>query len=115
MDVKIKAVPGCMQFFLAVVTLGIYPLMAWLNLRNWPKSLDDQGLVTRAGTRIAWSAFTKITKVITDIQRGAAKTEHFELTYPKGKVIVAPYRLEDGGQVFDYVWQRLPAQARQSK
>src|SRR5262249_33690338 len=63
---------------------GCAPLMQWLNERNWPKSVDEQGLVTRGGTRIAWNEFTRITKVITNIGRTGAKTEHYELRYPKG-------------------------------
>jgi hypothetical protein len=112
MDVRIKPLSGCMQIFLGVMTLGVAPLMTWLNERNWPKSLDEQGLVTRGGFQINWNEFTKITKVITNIGRTGAKTEHYELRHPKGKVIVAVYRLENGSQVFDYIWGHLPEQTK---
>ena len=112
MDVEIIPIAGCVRVFLALVTLGVAPLMGWLNERQWPKSVDEQGLVTRGGTQIAWDEFTKITRVITNIGGTGAKTEHFELRSPKGRVVVAPYRLQGGDQVFDYIWQRLPAQAR---
>jgi hypothetical protein len=112
MEVKIKPIPGCAQVFLGLVTLGVAPLMAWLNERNWPRSVDEQGLVTRAGTSIAWNDFTKVTRVITTIGRTGTKTEHYELKHPKGKVILAAYRLVDGDQVFDYAWQHLPEQAK---
>ena len=114
MEVKIKPLPGCLQIVLAVLTLGVAPLMAWLNQRQWPKLVDDQGLVSRGGSRIAWAEFTKITRVITNIGRSGGKTEHYELRYPKGKIVVAEYRLVDGEQVFDYIWQRLPAGIKQS-
>ena len=115
MEIKIKPIPGCMQIFLAVFTLGVAPLMQWLSERNWPKSVDEQGLVTRGGTRIAWDEFTRITKVITNIGRTGATTEHYELRYPRGKVVVAEYRLENGRQVFDYLWQHLPEQAKRAQ
>jgi len=114
MQVEVKPIPGCANIFLSLVTLGIYPLMAWLNLRGWPHAVDEQGLVTRAGSKIAWNEFTKITKVITRIGRTGATTTHYELQSPKGKVVVAPYRLEDGDKVFDYVWQHLPEQAKKA-
>jgi hypothetical protein len=112
MDVKIMPVSGCLKVFLGVMTLGVAPLMGWLNERKWPKSVDEQGLVTRGGTRVPWSEFTKITKVITKV--GGGKTEHFELSYPQGKIVVAPYRLVDGQQILDYIWQRLPAASKQA-
>jgi hypothetical protein len=114
MQVKVVPVNGCANVFLSLVTLGVYPLMAWLNLRGWPQAVDEQGLVTRAGTKIAWNEFTKITKVITRIGRTSATTTHYELQSPKGKVVVAPYRLKDGDKVFDYVWQHLPEQAKKA-
>src|SRR5215207_8295989 len=108
MDIKIKPVSGCLQIFLGVFTFGVAPLAGWLSQRTWPQSVDDKGLTTRGGTRIAWDEFTKVTKVITRIGRTSTKTEHYELSGSKGKVVVAPYRLENGTQVVDYIWLRLP-------
>ncbi len=112
MEVRIKPIPGCANIFLSFITLGVYPLMAWLNFRNWPKLVDEQGLVTRSGTHIDWRGFTKITKAFTTMNRGAVRTEHYELRHAGGKVIVAEYRLENGPQVFEYIWRHLPEQAK---
>ena len=112
MEVKIIPISGCVQIFLGVFTLGVAPLAGWINQRQWPKSVDEQGLTTRAGTRIAWDEFTKITKVITRIGQTSTTTEHYELRGSKGKVVVAPYRLENGEQVFDYIWRRLPERVK---
>jgi hypothetical protein len=112
MEVKLIPVSGCLQIFLGVFTLGVAPLAIWLGERKWPKSADAQGLTTRGGTTIAWDEFTKITKVITRIGQTSNKTEHYELNSPKGKVIVVLYRLENGAQVFDYIWRRLPERIR---
>lgn len=111
MEVKIIPVSGCLKVFLGVVTLGVAPLMGWLTERKWPKSVDEQGLVTRGGTRVAWNEFTKVTKVITKV--GGGQTEHYEMAYPQGKVVVAAYRLVDGQQILNYILQRLPASAKQ--
>lgn len=113
MEVKTIPVPGCLQIFLGVFTLGVAPLAGWLSERKWPKSVDEEGLVTRGGTRIAWNDFTKITRVITRIARTSNTTEHYELRSPKGKVLVVLFRLENGTQVFDYIWRHLPEQIKQ--
>ena len=108
MDVKILPVSGCVNIFLGVATFGVAPLAAWINERKWPQSVDEQGLTTRGGTRVAWDEFTEIKKVITRSGQTSNTTEHYELRGSKGKVVVAPYRLENGAQVFDYIWRRLP-------
>ena len=115
MEIKIKPVSGCLQIVLGVFTLGVAPLAVWISQRMWPKSADEQGLITRAGTRIAWDEFSGFKKVITQVGRTAFTTEHYELRGSKGKVIVAPYRLENGSQVFDYIWQRLPQHIRETQ
>lgn len=113
MEVKIIPVSGCLQVFLGVMTLGVAPLMAWVNERSWPRLIDEQGLVTRGGTRIAWNEFTSVTKVFTKV--GTTRTEHFELRAPQAKVVVAPYRLVNGDQVLNYVWPRLPEHAKRAQ
>jgi hypothetical protein len=113
MQVKIVPVSGCLQVFLGFMTLGVAPLMAWVNERSWPSLVDEQGLVTRGGTRIAWNEFTRVTKVFTKV--GSTRTEHFELASPKGKVVVAAYRLVSGENILNYIWQRLPERAKQAQ
>jgi hypothetical protein len=113
MEIKIKPLSGCMAVFLAVFTLGVAPLAIWISERSWPKLVDEQGLVTRGGKRIPWGEFTRITRVLTRVTRGSSSTvEHYELRASGSKVIVAVYRLENGQQVFDYIWQHLPEQVR---
>lgn len=110
MDVKIRPISGYLTVFLTVTTLGVVPLAKWMSERSWPKQVDDQGLVTRSGTRIAWGEFTKVVKVITTV---ASKTiARFDLFSPQGKVVVAAYRLEDGDALLNYIWRRLPDTAK---
>lgn len=113
MEVKIKPLSGCLMVFLWVFTWGVAPLIIWFGQRSWPKSVDEQGLVTRKGTRIEWGEFTRFKKVVTYMRGG--QVEHFELKSPKGKVIVVVYRLVNGDQVLDYIWQHLPEQAKQQQ
>lgn len=113
MEVKVIPLGGCMQVFLGVMTLGVAPLAIYLQMRCWPSQVDEQGVLTRGGTRIAWQEFTKITRVRTQVSRGGSGVEHYEMKYPKGKVDVVVYRLVDGQQVLDYVNAHLPQSAFQ--
>ena len=114
MDVRIIPLNGCMQVILGVFTLGVAPLAIWISERSWPKSVDEQGLTTRGGKQIAWSEFTKVTRILTQVTRGSSTpVERFELKSRKGKVIVVVYRLVDGEKVLDYIWRHLPEQAKQ--
>jgi hypothetical protein len=113
MEIKIKPLGGCVSIILAILTLGIAPLAIWISERGWPKLVDEQGLVTRGGKRIAWAEFTRASRVLTQVTRGSSSTvEYYELFSPRGKVVVVAYRLENGQQVFDYIWQHLPEQAK---
>ena len=113
MEVKIIPVSGCLMVFLGVFTLGVSPLAIWLSERKWPKNVDEGGITTRSGTQIPWNEFTGIKKVITRIGRTSNTTEHYELSSSEGKVIVVLYRLENGPQVFDYIWRHLPQRVRE--
>lgn len=113
MDVEIKPLSGCMVVTLGILTLGLFPVFNWFNTRSWPKLLDEQGLVTRKGTRIPWDQVTKFRKVVTSM-RGAT-TEHYEMFSPQGKVVVVDYRLVNGGEVLDYIWEHISEEAKQQQ
>ena len=112
MEVHKIPLSGCSQILLSILTLGVAPLSIWLNERNWPRFMDEQGLITRGGQRMDWTDFNKITKIITEVNTGSVRTEKYELRHPQGKVDVVIYRLENGSQVFDYIWDHLPELTR---
>ena len=110
MEVKVTAMPGCLMLILGIFTLGVAPIAIKLKERGWPKSLDEQALVTRGGKRIEWIEFTKFEKVITRVQ--GTTTERYDLHSPKGTVSVVVHRLQEGTQVLEYIWQHLPESAK---
>ncbi len=113
MEVKINSLPGCLTLMLGLFTLGVAPIAIKLKERNWPKFVDERGLVTRSGKFIAWGEFTRFEKVITMVQ--GTTTERFDLHSPKGTVAIVVYRLVDGSQVMDYIWQRLPESVKHTQ
>ena len=106
MDVKTIPLNGCLMLILGIFTLGVAPLGIKLKERNWPKLMDEQGLVTRGGKRFAWDEFTRMEKVVTRVQN--TWVERYDLHSPKGKVAVVVYRLQNGPEVLAYIQQRLP-------
>jgi hypothetical protein len=112
MEVRVIPQSGCMNIVLGVFTLGIAPLAIKMKERSWPKIVDEQGLETRGGKRIAWNEFTKFEKVVTNVQ--GTVTTRYDLHSPQGLVSLVIYRLEDGQKVLDYVWERLPESAKQA-
>jgi hypothetical protein len=107
MEVQIVKTSGCMTLVLGVFTLGVAPLAIWLQQRNWPARLDEEGLVTRGGKRIVWEEFTRAVRVVTRIASGVT-VERIELHSPKGKVLVPGERLVDGQRVVQYILEHLP-------
>ena len=112
MEVRVIPMSGCLMVVLGVFTLGVAPLSIKLKERGWPKSLDEQGLVTRGGKRIAWGEFTEAVKIVTKVQ--GTVTERYEFRSPKGVVPVVVHRLERGPEALQYIWDRLPEKVRQA-
>ncbi len=107
MEVKIFKLSGCLTFVLGVFTLGIAPLAIWSQQRQWPAYLDENGLTTRSGKRIAWDEFTRAVRVVTRVASGVT-VERYELHSPQGKVLVPTERLVNGQDVVQYILAHLP-------
>lgn len=112
MDVQIKPMSKLVMFILGVFTLGTAPLAIKMTERKWPKRLDEDGLVTRAGKRIRWDEFTKTVKVVT--RSGPVITERYDLHSSNGQVQFVAHRLENSEAVFQYIWDHLPVEAKTS-
>ncbi len=113
MEVKIVKSQGCLMALLGVLTLGLGPLMVYLQQRQWPARLDAAGVTTRGGKFIPWTAFTRVTRTTTRVTLGAA-VERYDLYAPAGHVIVPPGRLVNGQQVVAYLLAHLPAELLQA-
>lgn len=83
----------------------------WLLQRKSPKSVNEQGLVTRDGTHIAWDEFTKIIVVMTKNKLSGETYMHHELISRKGKITVEKDTMVNGQQIVDYIFKHLPKQA----
>lgn len=110
MEVKIIPMPGCLLLILGVCTLGVATLAIKAKEKHWPKVVDDDGLITTGGKRYGWADFTKVVKVVTDVD--GTVTERYDLQSAKGTVGLFLGRIENAEEVFNYIWERLPDTAK---
>lgn len=80
MEVRLnKTIPGCVYALCTLWTLGLFPLFLRYTEHVFPKQLDDEGLVTRGGTRIAWKDFTRVQKITTKGSGGGILAVEYSL------------------------------------
>jgi len=108
MEVKLRPpFHGCLIAILIVITWGIYPLLRRLGERHFIRRMDDEGVETRSGKRVAWSEFTQIRRVV-GTMGGAQLSNECILKSRKGKVSLSLWRAENADEALDYMLKRLP-------
>jgi hypothetical protein len=105
--------PGCLRYPVSVLTLGLYPLMARLAERKFIRRMDEQGVETRGGQRIAWNEFTRIRRVRSGYGTPGSRptatwSDEFILGSPRGKVSLPTWRTVNAKEAVDYALARLP-------
>ena len=108
MDVQLRpALNGCVMALVTVLTLGLYALIARMGEGHFARRMDDDGVKTRNGKRVAWSEFMSISRVKGKVQ-GIALSDEYVLRSKKGTVSLPLWRVANPEQVRDYALQRLP-------
>jgi hypothetical protein len=101
---------GCLMLLLAIITLGIYPLMRRMLERPFIARMDDEGFETRAGKRVAWSEVTQIKHVVGELN-GAELSDEYVIRSSKGRSTLPVWRATNATQALDYLIQRAPQAA----
>jgi hypothetical protein len=85
-------------------TFGIGSLALWLSALPWPRLLDHDGIVTRAGRRFLWKDLVEV-RSVTVVQQGHNRriTGRLDLVFRSGKVKIVPHSLKEGAAVMNYV------------
>lgn len=110
MEVELKpGVPGCVFLPLAVISLGLVPLAMRLGERHFIARMDDDGFVTRGGTRIAWREVTGVQRVVGKV-KGVALSDEFQLRTARGKASLPVWRARNGEEAMNYLLARLPGE-----
>jgi hypothetical protein len=98
MDVRLGFGFWALNILLGPLTLGILPLAMAMQVRNWPKRLEDDHLVLRNGTRIPWSECTNVVK---------QPMGRYEVIFGGTTVNVPTISLAGGKKVAQWILDRL--------
>lgn len=101
------AVAGCVRYPVGCVTIGIYPLVTLLVERNFIRRMDEDGVETRGGKRIAWHEFTSVRHVIGKMKGGTLSDEYL-LESPKGRASLPLWRAANASEALDYALAHVP-------
>lgn len=116
-------VPGCVTTSLGCLTLGLVPVMMRWNERHFARRMDQFGVETRSGKRIAWSEFTRIRRAQGRLAgrrlqvnysddlyspRAHALSDEYLLESPRGRVSVPLWRAVNGDAVRTFTLAHLP-------
>ena len=103
---------GCVSVPLGCLSLGLVPLLVHQGEGHFIKRMDDLGVETRSGRRIAWSEFTRIQR-ITARMGGGTLSDEYQLTSPRGRVSLPLWRAVNAQEALDYMLARLPENIQQ--
>jgi len=110
-----RGVPGCVWYPVGCLTIGLAPLLARLGERQFVRRMDEHGVETRGGKRIAWNEITNITLARgkvggPSVYGGGGSTLSYEyiLTSPQGKASVPLWRTVNQAEVRAFTLARVP-------
>jgi hypothetical protein len=111
-DVQLRpGVHGCITVPLGCLTLGLMPLLQHLGERHFIRQMDEQGVVTRGGTRIAWDEFKHVRRVVSKMGNSSAgsMSDEYILDSPRGRVSLPLWRTSNAQEVRDYALAHVSA------
>lgn len=109
MDVQLTPRPfGCFIVFLGLISFWIIPLMLRSREGVFPKRLDDEGIMTRAGKRIPWSDLKSVKHLRYKLRGGRSVMEEYNFTSSQGRVQFFSNRIFNFNEVMTYVWSKVP-------
>ncbi len=106
MDVRLRPL-GCVGQLGAVLSLGLLPLLKRSQEAQFPASFTDDAMILRNGTRIPWTAFTRIKATDVYLNRAYQHTL-YELWHPGGRLHFPTHRIDDADSVVKFILGHLP-------
>jgi hypothetical protein len=118
-------VPGCVTMPLGCLSLGLIPLLMRWGERHFARRMDQVGVETRSGKKIAWSEFTSIKRAQGIVGPGRrvlrvnvsddlysptthAMSDEYWLESPQGRVSVPFWRTVNGDDVRAFTLAHMP-------
>lgn len=108
-EVRLRpGVPGCITVPLAIMTLGLVPMLMRKGERHFLARMDEEGFETRGGTRIAWSEVERVQRTVGKVQ-GMKMSDELVLYTRKGRASLPTWRTENADEVLAYFQAHAPA------
>jgi hypothetical protein len=112
MEVLLRpALNGCLFALMSVMTLGLFPLLQRMGQRHFILRMDESGLATRGGRRIAWSEITQIRRVV-GTMKGATMSDEYLIRSSKGKASLPLWRARNADEAAAYLIRSVPPGVR---
>jgi hypothetical protein len=108
MEVRIRrGARGCVYWPVVIMTFGLAAVLLPLGERHFIKEMDETGVLTRGGKRIAWNEFTSVERW--QRKKGSfVISDEYLLKSPRGSVSLPTWRTEHAQEAVNYLFQHLP-------
>jgi hypothetical protein len=108
MEVRLRRqLGGCIYWPLAIMSFGLVPLIISMGEGHFIRNMDEAGVTTRGGKRIAWNEFTAITRTKGTME-GIVLSDEYLLKSSRGKASLPAWRAENAKEAMDFLFQHLP-------
>ncbi len=109
MEVKLKPF-GCAERLGCIFSLGLLPIMIWMQRKIAPALVNEQEMVLRNGKHILWTSFTRVKATNVYYKQTQVRT-HYDLIYNDGKVAFDSDKIVNAQDVIPFILSHLPRAA----
>ncbi|WP_114952602.1 hypothetical protein [Sphingosinicella terrae] len=108
LEVKLRpGVHGCIYWPLAVISLGLIPLAMKSAEKHFIARMDEEGLWTRGGRRIAWGEIERLERTVGKVQ-GIKMSDEVLVFTRQGRVSLPMWRMENMEEALVYFGAHSP-------
>ena len=108
-EVKLRpGVHGCITLPLAILSLGLIPLVMRMGEKHFIARMDDVGFETRGGMRVAWSEVERVQRTVGKVQ-GMKMSDELVVYTTKGRASLPTWRIDNNDEAIAFFTRHAPA------
>jgi hypothetical protein len=112
MKVELRApMNGFLIALVTLMTLGLYPLLRRAGERHFIIGMDDAGIRTRGGRKIAWGEIIGTERVVAKVN-GIQMSDEYVIRSARAKASLPLWRAANAREARDFFLDRVPQGAR---
>jgi hypothetical protein len=101
-------VHGCISMPLGCLTLGLMPLLVRQGEGHFIRRMDEAGIETRNGKRVAWGEIGRAQRTTSRIGSGGNLSDEILLFFPGGRVSLPLWRTVNAEESLGFLLAHLP-------